>query len=95
MKSPTELEAFAKRFLVLLVAKPFGPYEATKFVFGEAVADSLGHDGAHNVAQYTAPARRQQPVMPRIRKTPHMEVIDISDSDDDLEVAHSTKRMRY
>lgn len=85
MKPAHELAAFANRFLALLKATPYGPYEATKLVFGTSAADSLATDSFTGVAQFAAPRPVQQPPAKRSRPSP-------TNSDDEAEVEESITR---
>lgn len=93
MKEEPEVTAFAKRFLTLMAATPYGPYEATKLVFGVAAADALALDSFTGAAQYAAPRPlRQSPA-----KRSHTEAMSSDDqsiAQDHIMRPSSSKRPR-
>lgn len=91
MKSISELTIYAKRFLALMKSQPYGPYEATKLVFGTEVADSLAQDTLSNSRQYLAPPLRQSVLIQR-RRRQRSNSSDNNDGDDPDQP--SSQRMR-
>lgn len=80
IKPRHELEAFANRFLTLLKEKPYGPYQATKLVFGSNAADYLARDSMSGISQYPAPCPALR-VRNTVRKRSHVDT-----DDEDLDV---------
>lgn len=93
MKSVPELTSFAKRCIALFHSKPFGPYEATKFIFGAEAATALAIDSAAGVGQYLAPHPPPKAAPPRYRRP--RDAPDATDSsDNDVEVIEGPLKRR-
>lgn len=95
MKSNSEISALAKRFLALMADKPYGPYHATRLIFGTAAADHLGRDSASGSAQYACPPSAQITVPKRRLPVdlPSDGEFDSPDADDAI-AEHSTSKRR-
>lgn len=55
IKPAHEVMSLARRFLALMKGTPYGPYEATRLIFGTDAADALGSDSFSGTAQYSTP----------------------------------------
>lgn len=89
MKPAYELKAFAQRFLQTMKSKPYGPYQATKLVFGVNAANSLAMDSYTGVSQYASPGLPQtvQPAARRPRSDTQSE-----DGEEDMDCPQPSKK---
>lgn len=95
IKPAHQVTALAKRFLALMKSTPYGPYEATRLIFGTKAADALSVDSPRGSAQYICPP----PIQPSPRKRSNPDTLDSDDASTSTDIrpaatSHKQSRLR-